>query len=153
MAESNTNPQEQLLAKPNPALKALEVMVGTWDLKGRDFTTREEIRGQSTFAWLEGGFFLVHRFSIAYADRTFTGVEYIGYDEKSRHLKTHVFANQGPEPLEYTWQVDEYSFTNWFGEVGSENHYKGTFSKDHNTLIGQWEWPGGGYEATLIRIK
>lgn len=153
MVESTTKPQEQQVAKPNPALKPSDVMVGVWDLQGRDFTTKEEIRGQSTFAWLEGGFFLVHRFSISYADRTFAGVEYIGYDEKSGHLKTHVFANQGPDPFEYTWEVDENSFTNWFGDVGSENHYKGTFSEDHNTLIGQWEWPGGGYEATMTRIK
>lgn len=34
---SATQPQ------PNPALKALDVMVGTWDLVGRDFTTNDEI--------------------------------------------------------------------------------------------------------------
>lgn len=49
MEESTIEPQEQQVAKPNPALKALEVMVGTWDLSGCDFTTNEEIRGQSTF--------------------------------------------------------------------------------------------------------
>ena len=69
--------------RPNPALRALELMVGTWDLTGRDLTTNAEIRGQSTFEWLEGGFFLVHRFSFDYAGRVFTGVEYIGYDEKN----------------------------------------------------------------------
>ena len=153
MAESTTNPQEQQLAKPNPALRSLEVMIGTWELMGRDFTTNEEIRGQSTFEWLESGFFLVHRFHLSYADRTFIGVEYIGYDEKSGHLKTHVFANQSPNPFEYTWQVDGNTFTNWFGDVGSENRYKGTFSEDHNMLIGQWKWPGGGYKATMTRIK
>jgi hypothetical protein len=140
-------------AKSNPALKALEVMVGVWDLKGRDFTTNEEVRGQSTFEWLDGGFFLVHRFNFDYAGRPFTGVEYIGYDEKSGHLRTHVFGNQNAEPLEYTWEVDEHSFTNWFGNAGADNRYKGTFSEDRNTLIGQWEWPGGGYEATMIRSR
>lgn len=128
---------------PNPALKALEVMVGTWDLKGHDFTTNDEIRGQSTFEWMEGGFFLVHRFHIGYAARMFTGIGYIGYNEKSGHLKAHVFSTQDPTPLEYTWEVNENTFTNWFGDVGSENHYKGKFGEDKNTLIGQWEWPGG----------
>lgn len=147
MAEVQQSP------RPNPALKALEVMVGTWDLKGRDFTTNDEIRDQSTFEWMEGGFFLVHRFHIGYADRMFTGIEYIGYDEKGGHLKTHVFSTQNPTPLEYTWEVNENTFTNWFGDVGSENYYKGKFSGDKNTLIGQWVWPGGGYEATMIRIR
>ena len=138
--------------KPHPALKALDVMVGTWDLKGRDFTTNEEISGRSNFEWMEGGFFLVHRFNLDYAGRKFTGIEYIGYDEKSGHLKTHVFSTQGPGPAGYTLEVDEHTFTNWFGDVGADNHYKGKFSEDRNTLIGQWEWPGGGYEAAMVRV-
>lgn len=40
---------EDMPPVPHPALRALDVMVGTWDLKGRDFTTSDEIRGQSTF--------------------------------------------------------------------------------------------------------
>lgn len=153
MTEAILSTQDQPVPTPHPALKALDVLVGGWDLQGRDFTTNAQIRGQSAFEWLEGGFFLVHRFSIGYADRKFIGVEYIGYDEKSGHLKTHVFANETPQPLEYTWEVDEHTFTNWFGDAGSPNHYKGNFSEDRNTLIGQWEWPGGGYEATMTRVK
>lgn len=153
MTEDTTQPQDQQVPKPDPALRALDVMVGVWDLKGQDFTTKAEISGQSTFEWLEGGFFLVHRFNLDYSGRTFKGVEYIGQDEKSGHLKTRVFSNQGPDPLEYTWEVDEDTFANWFGDVGSDNHYRGKFSKDRNTLIGQWEWPGGGYQATMTRIK
>lgn len=149
----NNDIQAEQPSTPHPALRALEVMVGTWDLKGRDFTTNDEISGQSTFEWMEGGFFLVHRFNLSYAGRKFTGIEYIGYDAKSRHLKTHVFSTQDPNPLEYTWEVDEYTFTNWFGNVGSSNRYKGRFSEDRDTLIGQWEWPGGGYEATMTRIR
>lgn len=137
--------------KPHPALRALEFMVGMWDLNGRDFTTNEEIRGQSTFEWLEGGFFLVHRYHFDYAGRPF--IEYIGYEEKSGHLRTHVFGSQTPDPLQYTWEVDEHSFTNWFGDVGADNHYRGTFREDKNTLIGQWEWPGGGYAATMVKIR
>jgi hypothetical protein len=144
---------EQSPPRPHPALRALDVMVGVWDLKGRDFTTNHEIHGQSTFEWLEGGFFLVHRFSFDFAGRAFTGVEYIGYDEMSGNLKTHVFSNQDPGPLEYTWEVDEQTFTNWFGDVGADNHYKGKFSEDRKTLIGKWQWPGGGYEATMSRIR
>jgi len=145
--------EDQQSPRPDPALKALDIMVGTWDLRGRDFTTKEETSGQSTFKWMEGGFFLVHRFNFDYAGRRFAGVEYIGYDAKSRHLKTHVFSTQDPNPLQYTWQVDEESFTNWLGDVGSDNHYTGSFSEDRNTLIGRWEWPGGGYEATMLRVR
>ena len=153
MTEEPSQTQGQDVAKPHPALNVLEIMVGTWDLQGRDFTTNEEIRGQSTFEWLEGGFFLVHRFRFDYAGRKFTGIEYIGYDPKSGHLKTHVFSNNEPDPLEYTWEVTEDTFTNWFGDIGASNRYKGKFSEDHNTLSGQWEWPAGGYEAVMTRHK
>ena len=153
MTEDSPKSQDPQTPKPHPALRALEVIVGVWDLKGRDFTSQEEIRGQSTFEWLDGGFFLVHRFHFDYAGRLFKGVEYIGYDEKSRHLKTRVFSNQGPDALQYTWEVDEKTFTNWFGDVGSDTHYAGKFSEDRNTLIGEWEWPGGGYAATMTRVS
>lgn len=152
MADRDDPQAEQLSSGPHPPLRALDVMVGVWDLAGRDFTTNQEIRGQSTFDWLEGGLFLVHRFSFDYAGRAFTGVEYIGYDERSEYLKTHVFSNQSPGPLKYTWDVDEHTFTNWFGDVGAHNHYKGKFSEDRNTLTGQWEWLGGGYKAVMTRI-
>jgi len=45
--------EETVLPNPNPALNALEIMIGVWDLEGRDFTTNEVIQGQSTFEWLE----------------------------------------------------------------------------------------------------
>ena len=153
MADDDNAQTQQQAPEPNPALKALEVMVGVWELKGRDFTTNGEIRGRSAFEWLEGGFFLFHHFNFDYAGRKITGVEYIGYDEKSGHLKTHVFGNLGPDPLEYTWEIGEDTFTNWFGAVGSPNHYKGKFSEDRNTITGAWEWPGGGYEATMTRVE
>lgn len=137
------------IKRPNPALKALNIMVGTWDLKGHDLSTREEVHGRSTFEWLEGGFFMVHRFHFDYAGRAIAGIELIGYNEQSRQLKTHVYSTDGPEPLEYTWELDDKTFTNWFGEAGADDHYKGQFSEDKNTLTGQWGWPGGGYEATM----
>lgn len=153
MANESVPSGEREFPRPDPALKALNVMVGVWDVQGRDFTTNDVVSGQSTFEWLEGGFFLVHRFSFDYAGRKFAGIEFIGYDQKSQHLKTHVFSENNPEPLEYTWEVDEESFTNWFGEISASNRYKGKFSKDKNKLTGQWEWPGGGYEAIMTKIK
>lgn len=153
MADENSQSNSQQLAGPHPALNALQIMVGVWELSGRDFNTKEEIRGQSSFAWLEGGYFLVHRFQFEYSGRAFTGVEYIRDDETTGHFRTHVFSNQGADPLEYTWEVDENTFTNWFGDVGSDNYYKGVFSESGNHLAGQWTWPGGGYEATMIRVR
>ena len=145
-------------AQPNPVLKSLDVMVGTWDLKGREFGTDGEIRGQLAFEWMEGDFYLVQRVNIDYADRRITGTEYIGYDESSEALKSYFFSNEGPGPfggvaLEYVWEVGDDALTIWGGFVGSPANFKGRFSDDHNTITGRWEWPGGGYEATMTRAK
>jgi hypothetical protein len=39
------------------------------------------------------------------------------------------------------------------GEKGSPAYYRGTFSKDGDTLSGRWVYPGGGYKAVSTRIK
>jgi Protein of unknown function (DUF1579) len=144
--------------QPNPVLKSLDVMVGTWDLKGRESGTDGEIHGQVTFEWMEGGFYLVQSVNIAYAGRRITGTEYIGYDESSEALKSYFFSNEGPGPfggvaLEYVWEVGDDALTIWGGFVGSPANFKGKFSDDHNTITGRWEWPGGGYKATMTRAK
>ena len=38
--------------KPNPDLKALDRLIGTWKQSG-------ELDGETTFEWAEGGFFLI----------------------------------------------------------------------------------------------
>jgi hypothetical protein len=81
---------------PNPVLKSLDVMVGTWDLKGRESGTDGEIHGQVTFEWMEGGFYLVQRVDIDYAVQRITGTEYIGYEGSSEALKSYFFSNEGP---------------------------------------------------------
>ena len=41
----------------------------------------------------------------------------------------------------------------WFGDVCAFNHDHGKFSEDRNLLIGRWEWPGGGYQSTMVRVR
>jgi hypothetical protein len=56
MADSNAQPQ---LPAPDPALKRLDRLVGTWSMDGHLVDSDENnIKGQTTFRWLPGGFFL-----------------------------------------------------------------------------------------------
>jgi uncharacterized protein DUF1579 len=144
--------------QPNPALASLDVMVGTWELKGRESGPEGEIHGRPTFEWMEGGFYLVQQVHIDYIGRRIVGTEYIGYDEENDNLRSYFFSNEGPGlfgrvALEYVWEVGEDTLTIWGGEVGSPASFKGRLSDDRNTITGRWEWPGGGYEATMARIK
>jgi hypothetical protein len=42
--------------------------------------------------------------------------------------------------------IDGDAWTIWFGDKGSENFYKGMFSKDGDTVT-------GGYRSTAFRVK
>jgi hypothetical protein len=74
-------------------------MVGTWNLKGRESGPDGEISGQVTFEWMEGGFFLIQHVDIDHIGQKIKGVEYIGYDESNRNLKSYFFNNHGPGPF------------------------------------------------------
>ena len=157
--DNNTNnDQAHNQPGPNPALASLDAMVGTWNLIGRESGPDGEIHGQVTFEWMEGGFYLVQRVDVDHIGQEIKGVEYIGYDESSNTLKSYFFSNHGPGPfggvaLEYAWEVGDDNLTIWGGFVGSPANFKGKFSDDRNTITGRWEWPGGGYEATMFRVE
>lgn len=143
--------------EPNAALKRLDVMVGAWDLEGREAGSNGAIAGRLRFEWLDGGFYLVQHVDVDYAGREVNGVEYIGYDDRSGKLRSHFFSNEGPGPfggvaIEYVWEVDDGKLIIWGGDVGSPANFKATLSDDRNTISGRWEWPGGGYSATLTRV-
>jgi hypothetical protein len=158
MADDNSDARAYEPPGPNPALGSLEVMVGTWELRGRESGPEGEIHGRPTFEWMEGGFYLVQHVEIDYIGRRIAGTEYIGYDEENDNLKSYFFSNEGPGPfggvaLEYVWEVGEDTLTIWGGFVGSPASFEGRFSEDRNTVSGRWGWPGGGYEATMTRIE
>jgi hypothetical protein len=131
-------------AKPNPALKNLDRLVGAWNVSG------PEISGLVDFAWMDGGFFLVQHVNLDHGGNKIRGVEYIGYDEEAGSLKSHYFGNSG-EILEYAYELEGDTLRIWFGDVGSPARFEGRFSDDGDTNTGAWTWPGGGYESTMIR--
>src|SRR3954452_7219602 len=45
----------------DPALAALDVLIGTWDTEGKHRLLEEVVHGTTTFEWLEGGHFLIQR--------------------------------------------------------------------------------------------
>ncbi len=97
--DATNNAQAHEQPEPNPALERLNVMVGEWDLKGRESGPDGEIRGRVTFEWMEGGFYLVQRVDIDHIGQRITGVEYVGYDESNGTLKSYFFSNTGPGPF------------------------------------------------------
>lgn len=152
MADTNSGSRSgEQAAGPNPDLKALERLVGTWAMSG-------DVGGTVSYEWMEGGFFLIQRVNLEQADgqRT-TGMEIIGhlhlYDqEPSPEIWSRYYGGGNGQTLDYVYELEGDTLTIWFGGRGSPAYYRGTFSPDGTTLNGAWHYPGGGgYTANATR--
>lgn len=90
MGEDDNVKNARQLPMPNPDLKNLERLVGTWKVTGG-------IQGTNTFERTEGGFFLIQRFDFERDGHPIKGIEIIGHEqqlgaEPSAEIKTRVYS-------------------------------------------------------------
>jgi hypothetical protein len=86
---------------PSEELRRLEPLVGDWDVAGY---AEESLAGPAcavesheSFEWLDGGYFLVHRYETHFGDQPVQrGVMYWGFDELSMRFRLIFFSNNGP---------------------------------------------------------
>ena len=149
MDDANNAQAIQQPPQPNPDLKNLDILVGTWEMSG-------DVQGQVTFEWMEGGFFLIQRVDLGQKDgQRIKGIEIIGHErpfgaEPSEDIRSRFYSNMG-DTLDYVYELEGDTLTIWAGEKGSPAYAKGTFSEDGNTGSGEWVYPGGGYRFTMTR--
>jgi len=137
--------------QPEPAadLKALDRLVGTWEVSGG-------VNGRVVYEWLEGGFFLLQHVDLRQQDgQPIKGIEVIGHErpfgaEPGPEVKSRFYDGLG-NTLDYVYELDGDVLTIWGGEKGSSAYYRGTFSRDGQRCAGAWVYPGGGYESTMTR--
>ena len=150
MADNNNSKVGYLPKTPDPSLRKLDRIIGKWQDTG-------DYQGTDTYEWMEGGFFLIHHFDgIAPGGFHAKGVEYIGFDEDTQTLHSHLMDIAGSN-FTYTWNIENDILTIRFGEKDSDNFYQGEFSKDGNTITGGWQWPEegdklGGYKTVTTRM-
>lgn len=138
-------------AKPNPDLKSLDRLVGTWKQSG-------EVEGEITYQWAENGFFLIQRVDMMQYGNPINGIEIIGHESRfgagpSAEIKSRFYSFLDGMTLDYVYEMEGDTLIIWGGEKGSPAYYKGTFSQDGNTLTGGWIYPGGGYQAVSTRVR
>src|SRR5881628_3504324 len=138
MADNNTQPQG--IPHPDPALRRLDRLVGTWSMKGHLIgSDQENITGRTTFQWLDGGFFLQQDVEIDFAGALkIKSRELIGYDAQTQAFSSYVYSNLSPVPLPYKWdlQGDTLTISVSYGPLDAT--FKGKFSKDGNRFSGGW---------------
>lgn len=144
-ASSTNNPPV-----PNPDLKSLDRLVGTWQLSG-------DTAGTITYEWMDGGFFLIQHTDFILHGHSVKGIEIIGHlqpfgEVPSPEIRSRVYDSVG-NTLDYVYEVEEDTLIIWGGEKGSPAYYKGQFSKDGKTNSGEWVYPGGGYKSVMTKVK
>lgn len=151
MADNNDTQAAQPSPEPNPDLRKLDRLIGTWKLSGG-------VQGQITYEWMEGGFFLIQHVDLEHDGRKIKGIEIIGHEKKfgaepSEDIKSRYYDTMG-NTLDYVYEPEGDTLTIWGGEKGSPAYYRGRFSDDGNSMSGRWVYPGGGgYEVTGIRVR
>jgi hypothetical protein len=150
MSGSSDTQAVQELAPPADLKTLGDRLVGTWTVSG-------EAEGETTWEWMDGGFFLIQRGWTRREGAKQTYLQIIGHDrmpgsEPSDAITGRLYTSQG-DTLAYVCELDGDTMTIWMGEKGSPAVYKGAFSADGITIEGAWEWPGGGYKETMTRFS
>ncbi|MFG1853366.1 hypothetical protein ACGFJT_16135 [Actinomadura geliboluensis] len=136
--------------QPSPELKALDRLVGTWQVTGG-------AEGTVRYEWMPGRFFLVQHVELTQFGEPVTGMEIIGnlrpFGEPTGADVVSRYYDSAGNTFDYVYELEGDTLTIWAGAKGSPAYYKGTFSADNTTLSGEWIYPGGGgYASTSTRI-
>jgi hypothetical protein len=146
MEDASRQPQ---MPSPDPALKRLDRYVGTWAMEGHLVGSDDtNIKGQASFSWLPGGFFLEQRFQMDFMGLMIESLELIGFDPDTQSFPSTVYSNLSPTPLPYRWEVadDAVTITVSYGPLDST--FKGTFHEGGQSFSGGWR-PNPGADETM----
>jgi Protein of unknown function (DUF1579) len=136
------------LPQPDPALKRLDRLVGSWTMEGNLVGSDEKnIKGETTFRWLPGGFFLEQRVRIDFMGAQIDALELIGYDPETDTFPSTVYSNFSPQALPYRWTVqgDDVTITVSYGPMDAT--FTGSWRED-GTFSGGWR-PNAGADETV----
>jgi len=106
------------------------------------------VRGETTFRWLSGGFFLEQKASLNFLGMQIESLELIGYDPETGTFPSTVFSNLAPAPLPYRWEVDEETLTISVSYGPLDAIFTGTFDDDGEGFRGGWR-PNPGADETI----
>ncbi|WP_282785090.1 MULTISPECIES: hypothetical protein [unclassified Nocardia] len=135
----------------DPAVAALDRLVGTWRVTGGAV-------GTVTYRWMTGRRFLIQDVELEQYGERIVGMEVIGRErpfgaeEPSADIKSRYYGDKG-ETLDYVYEMDGDALTIWAGEKGSPAYFRGSFDPAGDVMDGAWVYPGGGgYDSTMTRV-
>ena len=125
------------LPQPDPALRRLDRLVGRWAMEGNLVGSDEKnIKGETTFRWLPGGFFLEQRVQIDFMGLQIDSLELIGYDPETETFPSTVYSNFSPDPLPYKWDIQGDTVTIAVSHGPLDSTFAGAWRED-GTFLGR----------------
>lgn len=127
------------------ALKKLHVFIGKWHAEGQSYAEKQQVgnplasavpwTSDESYEWLQGNFFILHRWDAKIGNSIFVGTEIIGYDEKEGGFFTHFFDNAGFHPnYKATVNGNIWNFTSPSSRANI------IVDDDKNRMTFNWEW-------------
>jgi hypothetical protein len=114
----------------------LEPLVGEWEVEGtHPAEPSMQIRGRTAFEWLDGGKFLVQRWTVEHPDFP-NGIAILGEGEAG--FAQHYFDSRGVARV-YAMTIADEAWELAREDPGFSQRFVGQFSHDGRTIEGRWE--------------
>ena len=113
-------------------LEPLAALVGDWALGDPSSPV-----GRTSFSWLEGGFFLVQRWTVDIPEAP-DGIAILGEDAAGGGLVQHYYDSRGIARV-YGMSLDDGVWRLWRDGSDFSQRFTGRFSDDGTTISGAWE--------------
>ena len=134
------------------SLGRLDALAGHWEMEatfeagrfGPGSPAVTNRGGRSTFEWLEGGFFLIQRFSIDQPNAP-SGIAIIGTGPEPDTFTQHYYDSRGVT-RSYEMTLDDGVWRLERAAPGFWQRYTGVISSDGATITGAWESSADGRE-------
>ena len=122
--------------EPNTRDTRLDSLIGVWDVAGAHPADASiQIRGRTSFQWLEGGRFVVQRWTVEHPDFP-DGIAVLGEGEAG--FAQHYFDSRGVARV-YAMSVTDEAWMLSREDPGFSQRFVGAFSDDGDAIHGRWE--------------
>jgi Protein of unknown function (DUF1579) len=146
---SDANAGAPQLPQPDRALERLDRFVGSRSMEGNLVGSDEKnIKGEATYRWLPGGFFLELHIKLDFMGLDIDSLELIGYDPQSGAFRSSVYSNLSPDPLPYKWDMEDDTLTISVSYGPLDATFIGNFSEEGESFAGGWR-PNPGADGTI----
>ena len=145
----------------NPALDQLAPFIGEWKIEITSISFHPDpfaiVEGHSSFAWLEGGAFLIQHSEISSSDFP-TNTAVIGPDEEAGSYGMLYYDSRGVSRI-YRMTFSGGIWTLWRDFPGFSQRFHGTFSEDGRIITAYWEKSSDGsnwdrdFDLTYTKLR